>query len=72
MYGEIKKFHGDLGVGIISAENGRTYRFDYNEILNRSEDLEGQEVHFEIGDLKAREIIVLAGSPWMAFGGVAL
>lgn len=72
MYGEIKKFRNDLGVGIITAENGRAYRFESTEILNRRDDLEGHEVHFEIGDLKAREIIVLAGSPWMAFGGVAL
>ena len=72
MYGEIKKFRSDIGIGIIAAENGHDYRFKHTEILNRRDDLEGQEVHFELGDLKAREIIVLAGSPWMAFGGVAL
>jgi cold shock CspA family protein len=72
MYGEIKKFRSDLGIGIIAAEDGRAYRFERAEILNRPDDLEGQEVHFELGDLKAREIIVLTGSPWMAFGGVAL
>jgi cold shock CspA family protein len=72
MYGEIKKFRSDIGIGIIAAEDGHAYRFVRAEILNRRENLEGQEVHFELGDLKAREIIVLAGSPWMAFGGVAL
>jgi hypothetical protein len=72
MYGEIKKFRSDLGIGIIAAEDGRAYRFQRTEILNRRDDLEGKEVHFKLGDLKAREIIVLAGSPWMAFGGVAL
>ena len=72
MYGEIKKFRSDLGIGIIAAEDGRTYRFKRTGILNRRDDLEGQEVHFELGDLKAREIIVLAGSPWMAFGSFAL
>lgn len=72
MYGEIRKFRSDLGIGIIAAEDGHAYRFKHTEILNGRDDLEGQEVHFELGDLKAREIIVLAGSPWMAFGGVAL
>lgn len=72
MYGEIKKFRSDLGIGIIAAEDGHAYRFEHTEILNRRDDLEGQEVHFQLGDLKAREIIVLAGSPWAAFGGVIL
>ncbi|MBA2127309.1 hypothetical protein DLM45_13900 [Hyphomicrobium methylovorum] len=72
MYGAIKKFRGDLGIGIIAAENGRDYRFEQTAILNSQRDLEGQEVHFELGELKAREIIVLAGSPWSAFGGIGL
>lgn len=72
MYGEIKKFRSDIGVGVIAAEDGHAYRFMHAEILNRRDNLEGQEVHFELGDLKAREIIVLAGTPWAAFGGVAL
>jgi hypothetical protein len=70
MYGEIKKFRRDLGVGVIAAENGRAYRFEQGEILNLNADLEGQEVHFELGGLKARGIIVLSGSPWAAFGGL--
>ncbi len=72
MYGEIKKFRCDLGVGIIRAEDGRSYRFQGFEIRNRREDLEGREVHFELGGLKARDIIVLAGSPWAAFGGIGI
>lgn len=72
MYGEIKKFRRDLGVGVIYAENGRAYRFERTQIRNRDQDLEGQEVHFELGDLKARDIIVLAGSPWQAFGSISL
>jgi cold shock CspA family protein len=72
MYGEIKKFRRDLGVGIIRAEDGRKFRFEGGEIRNRLEDLEGHEVHFQIGGLKARDIIVLAGSPWAAFGGISL
>ncbi len=72
MYGEIKKYRRDLGVGVIAAEDGRSYRFERNSILNRREDLEGQEVYFDLGGLKAREVIVLAGSPWAAFGGIGL
>jgi hypothetical protein len=72
MYGEIKKFRRDLGVGVIYAEDGRAYRFEQTAIRNRREDLEGHEVHFELGGLKARDIIVLAGSPWAAFGGIGL
>ncbi len=72
MYGEIKKFRRDLGIGVIAAEDGRSYRFQRAEILNRRDDLEGQEVHFSLGGMTPREIIVLAGSPWAAFGGVHL
>ena len=72
MYGEIKKFRSDIGIGVIHAEDGRAYRFERTEILNRRDDLEGQEVYFDISFLKARDIIVLAGSPWAAFGGITL
>lgn len=71
LYGEIKKFRHDLGVGVIAAENGRTYRFQHTEILNRRDDLEGQEVHFLLSALNPKNIIVLAGSPWSAFGAAA-
>jgi cold shock CspA family protein len=72
MYGEIKKFRADLGVGVIRAEDGRAYRFEGSAIRNRFDNLEGQEVHFQLGELKARDIIVLAGSPWSAFGSISV
>jgi cold shock CspA family protein len=72
MYGEIKKFRPDLGVGIICAEDGRRFRFESGQVLNHLENLEGNEVHFEVGELKARSIIVLAGSPWSAFGSISV
>lgn len=73
MYGEITKFRRDLGVGVICAEDGRKYRFSRSSILNRRDDLEGQDVYFDLAAFsKVREIIVLAGSPWAAFGGIAL
>lgn len=70
MYGEIKKFRRDIGVGVIEGEDGRKYRFERSQILNRDADLEGQEVHFDLASLKPQSIIVLAGSPWAAFGGI--
>jgi hypothetical protein len=72
MYGEIKKFRPDLGVGIIRADDGRSFRFEGDQVRNRFADLEGHEVHFELGGLKALDIIVLAGSPWTAFGGIGI
>lgn len=72
MYGEIKSFHSSIGVGVIVAEDGSKYRFQRSAVLNRRDDLEGEEVHFEPQSFKAREIIVLAGSPWAAFGGIGL
>jgi cold shock CspA family protein len=72
MYGEIKKFRSDIGIGVIVGENGHKYRFDTSAIRNRREELEGEEVYFELGGLKPREIIVLAGSPWAAFGGISI
>ncbi len=72
MYGEITKFRRDLGVGIIRAEDGHSYRFQGGDIRNQLDDLEGYEVHFELGGRKALDIIVLAGSPWAAFGGIGI
>lgn len=72
MYGEITKFRRDLGVGVIQAEDGRAYRFEHSAIRNRRDDLEGQEVYFDLGGRKAQDVIVLAGSPWAAFGGIGL
>lgn len=71
MYGEIKKFRSDLGIGVIVADDGSKYRFQTSAILNHRDELEGEEVHFELGGLKAREVIVLSGSPWTAFGGIS-
>lgn len=72
MYGEITKFRRDLGIGVIQAEDGRSYRFERSAIRNRRDDLEGQEVYFDLGGRKASDVIVLAGSPWAAFGGIGL
>lgn len=71
MYGEITKFRRDLGLGVIRAEDGRKFLFVGSEVRNRSALVEGEEVHFQPGSVKASDIVVLAGSPWAAFGGLA-
>ena len=71
MYGEITKFRRDLGLGVIRAEDGRKFLFIGTDVRNRGALIEGEEVHFEAGAVKARDVIVLAGSPWAAFGGIA-
>jgi hypothetical protein len=68
MYGAITKFRPDLGVGIIRGENGSRYRFSKGALRNGLTRLEGDEVDFELTGLKARDIVVLAGSPWTALG----
>lgn len=71
MYGAITKYRSDLGIGIITADDGRKFRFQSASVLNRREHLEGEDVYFDAASVKASEIIVLAGSPWIAFGGLA-
>lgn len=71
MYGEIKKFREDIGFGVIVAEDGRKFRFADTDILNRAEMREGREVNFVVAGLKPESIIVIAGSPWTAFGSIA-
>jgi cold shock CspA family protein len=72
MYGEIKTFHARIGVGVIAAEDGRRYRFHVQALLNRQDGIEGREVHFTPRNSCAQDIIVLAGSPWHAFGSLSL
>ena len=71
MQGEIKKFREDIGFGVILAEDGRKFRFAGSDILNRDEICEGREVDFVVLGLTPQRIIVISGSPWTAFGGLA-
>lgn len=68
MEGRVTKFYRDLGVGIIAAENGRKYRFRTDKVMNRHLPIANQEVDFEVDGGHPTRIIVLAGSPWTAFG----
>ena len=71
MIGRITKFYGDIGVGVIAAEDGRKFRFHARDLTNRALSSRGIEVDFVVSSGRPRDIIPLCGSPWMAFGGVA-
>ncbi|HWV81569.1 MAG TPA: hypothetical protein VNZ50_09080 [Hyphomicrobiaceae bacterium] len=71
MLGQITKYRDDLGFGVIAADDGRRYRFARKQILSAAADLVGQEVDFLISANQPAEIIVVSGSPWTAFGGIA-
>lgn len=66
--GQITKFRHDLGVGIIEASDGRKFRFYGSEIKNPNGHLVGHDVDFLVDLTTPRDIILLAGSPWTAFG----
>jgi hypothetical protein len=70
MYGEIIKFRKDLGVGVIEAEDGRKYRFTTSAIVSNMRQLVGENVDFLLDARRPRQIVVLSGSPWDAFGGL--
>jgi len=70
MYGEITKFHDDIGIGVIEAENGRSYRFTKSDIVSSARRLVGEGVDFIVDASRPRQIVMLSGSPWTAFGGI--
>jgi hypothetical protein len=71
MYGEITKFRDDIGVGVIESEDGGRYRFAKAEVINAAGRLVGQGVDFLLDARRPRQIIMMAGSPWTAFGDLA-
>jgi cold shock CspA family protein len=71
MQGEITKYRDDLGFGVIMTDDGRRYRFARKHVMSAASDLVGQEVDFIISGHQPAEIILVSGSPWMAFGGIA-
>jgi hypothetical protein len=70
MYGQITKFRQEIGTGIIRAEDGRKYRFASAELVNGDKELVGHGVDFVLSERRPKEIIVLVGSPWSAFGSI--
>jgi len=70
MYGQITKFRQEIGTGVIRAEDGRKYRFASAELINGEQGLVGYGVDFVLSERRPKDIIVLAGSPWTAFGSI--
>lgn len=70
MFGEITKFRHEIGTGVIRAEDGRRYRFASTEVMNGEQELVGHAVDFVLAERRPKAIIVLAGSPWTAFGAI--
>ena len=71
MYGQITKFRDDIGVGVIEAEDGRKFRFAKTEVVNICDRLIGQNVDFLVDARRPRQIIMMTGTAWTAFGGIA-
>lgn len=70
MNGEITKFRDDLGYGVIEAEDGSRYRFAKCDIVSSARKLIGENVDFLLDARRPRQIVLLSGSPWTAFGGI--
>lgn len=68
MQGQITKFRGDLGLGVIVSDEGRKFRFSSGEITNPNGMLVGLDVDFLVESQQPRDIILLHGSPWTVFG----
>lgn len=67
MIGRITKYYGNIGVGIITDEDGRKYRFLTRDLTSRAGRANGIEVDFLVRGGRPSEIIPLTGSPWHAF-----
>jgi len=68
MYGHVTKYRADIGVGVIAAEDGRTYRFRRDAVLTPAQDLVGEEVDFLVERQRSLAIVVTSASPWTALG----
>jgi hypothetical protein len=68
MHGHITKFRDDIGAGVIQAEDGSKYRFTKSEIKNLNGKLIGLDVDFLTEHRRPKDIILMHGSPWHAFG----
>lgn len=70
MQGEIVKFHERLGFGVIRAENGERFRFAKSQVKNPNGKLVGYTVDFLLDTRSPRDIFLMQGTPWTAFGGI--
>jgi hypothetical protein len=70
MHGRITKFSDKVGFGVIEAEDGAKYRFAKTEVMNLNGRLVGHSVDFVVAARRPKDIILMTGSPWTAFGGI--
>jgi cold shock CspA family protein len=69
VHGRITKFNEEIGFGVIEADDGGKYRFVRSEIKNLNGHLVGHTVDFLVAARRGKEIFLMTGTPWTAFGG---
>jgi hypothetical protein len=68
MDGQIVKYSERLRQGIIRSSDGSQFRFKSSAIRNLGGKLVGSDVDFLVESRQPRDIFLLRGSPWTAFG----
>ena len=68
MHGQIVKFREDLGFGVIRTDDGSRFRFERSQIKNPNGKLLGVDADFLLETRRAKDIILMHGSVWTAFG----
>lgn len=71
MQGQITKFREDIGYGVITADDGRKFRFAKSEVVNLNGKLVGHEVDFLLEARAPKEIILLTGTPFTVFSAAS-
>jgi cold shock CspA family protein len=69
VHGRITKFSEEIGFGVIEADDGGKYRFAKSEIKNLNGHIVGHTVDFLVAARRGKEIFLMTGTPWTAFGG---
>ncbi len=70
VHGRITKFSEEVGFGVIEADDGAKYRFAKTEIKNLNGHLVGHTVDFLVAARRPKDIFLMSGTPWTAFGGI--
>jgi cold shock CspA family protein len=70
VHGRITKFSEEVGFGVIEADDGAKYRFAKTEIKNLNGHLVGHTVDFLVAARRPKDIFLMTGTPWTAFGGI--
>ncbi len=70
VHGRITKFSEEVGFGVIEADDGAKYRFAKTEIKNLNGHLVGHTVDFLVAARRPKDIFLMTGTPWSAFGGI--